>query len=294
METVIGVFASRERAEEAVKELLYRQVPPDAIVFLTRSETEAMTLGKSLGVFAGAFVGGAAGLTAGVVAATLFMIPGIGQVFALGVGATAVLGLAGAAVGKELSSKPNLSLADRLEAPLPTPEEKSAEDLAFFAKVLNEGRSLVLVRTDVQETATTAAGILDRMSISAQWRMGLRMQSVTRQVSGVSVVDVKGRITIGEGNIMLREVVSNLIENGNKNILLNLDGVQYMDSSGLGELVRTHSTLHRQGGQLKLVNLTPKVHELLRATRLLKVLDVRKDEAGAIESFEPLLTRAAG
>jgi anti-sigma B factor antagonist len=108
------------------------------------------------------------------------------------------------------------------------------------------------------------------------------------------VVDVKGRITIGEGNTMLREVVSNLIESGNKNILLNLAGVQYMDSSGLGELVRTHSTLHRQGGQLKLVNLAPKVHELLRATSLLKVLDVRKDEASAIESFEPPLTRAAG
>jgi len=99
METVIGVFASRERAEETVKELLEKSVPQDAIVFLTRSESEAMYLGKTLGAFVGGFVGGGVGVTAGVVATTLFSIPGIGQVFALGVGATAALGLAGVAVG---------------------------------------------------------------------------------------------------------------------------------------------------------------------------------------------------
>jgi anti-sigma B factor antagonist len=294
METIIGVFASRERAEEAVKELLDKQVPQDEIVFLTRSETEAMTLGKSLGAFAGGFVGGAAGLTAGVAAATLFLIPGIGQVFALGAGATAVLGLAGVAVGKELSAKPNLSLADRLEAPLPTPDEKSAEDLAFFGRVLTDGRSLVLVRTDSQEIAKVSADILDRMGISERWRMSLRMQTASRQIGEVSVVDVKGRITIGEGNIMLREVINSLMEKGNKKILLNLKGVQYIDSAGVGELVRTHSTLHRQGGHLMMVNLNSKMQELLRATSLHKVFDVQKDEASALLSFAPLTTRAAG
>ena len=294
METIIGVFASRERAEETVKELLENRVPEETIVFLTRSETEAMTLGKSLGVFAGGFVGGAAGLTAGVVAATLFMIPGIGQVFALGVGATAALGLAGAAVGKELSAKPNLSLADRLEAPLPTPDEKSAEDLAFFGKVLNEGRSLILVRTDSQETAKTAAGILDRMSISAQWRMSMRMQTSSRQIGNVSVVDVKGRITIGEGNIKLREIVEGLLEKGHTQILLNLRDVAYIDSSGLGELVKTHSTLQRQGGQLKLANPNQKVMDLLKATTLNKVFDVHKDEASAVHSFGVVASSAAG
>jgi anti-sigma B factor antagonist len=294
METIIGVFASRERAEETVKQLLDYRVPQDAIVFLTRSETEAMTLGKSLGAFAGGFVGGAAGLTAGMVAATLFLIPGIGQVFALGVGATAALGLAGAAVGKELSAKPNLSIADRLEAPLPTPDEKSAEDLAFFGRVLNEGRSLILVRTDSEEIAKVAAGILDRMSISAQWRMTLKMQTGMRQIGGVSVVDVKGRITVGEGNIMLRDIVTSLLEKGHKQILLNLSGVAYIDSAGLGELVRTHSTLQRQGGQLKMINLSQKVQDLIKATTLHKVFDVQKDEAGAVHSFGALATRAAG
>lgn len=285
METIIGVFASRERAEETVKQLLNCGVPQDAIVFLTRSETEAMTLGKSLGTFAGGMVGGAAGLTAGVVAATLFTIPGIGQVFALGVGATAVLGLAGAAVGKELSAKPNLSLAERLEAPLPTPDEKSREDLAFFGRVLTDGRSLILVRTDVQEVAKAAAEILDRMGISAQWRMSGRMQTASRQIDDVSIVDVKGRITIGEGNIMLRDIVNTLLEQGHRKIVLNLQAVAYIDSSGLGELVRTHSTLQRQGGHLKLINLNQKVQDLLKATALHRVFDVHKDEASAVQSF---------
>src|SRR5215472_2855664 len=102
METVMGVFASRERAEQTVKDLLDKRVPQEAIVFLTRSESDAMYLGRTLGAFVGGFVGGGVGVTAGVVAATLFSIPGVGQVFALGIGATAVLGLAGIAVGKAL------------------------------------------------------------------------------------------------------------------------------------------------------------------------------------------------
>lgn len=292
METVIGVFASRERAEETVKELLEKHVPQDGIVFLTRSESEAMTLGKSLGAFAGGFVGGAAGVTAGVVAATLFAIPGIGEVFALGVGATAVLGLAGSAVGKALSAKPNLSLETAMDTPQPTPDEKSSEDLAFLGKVLKEGRSLIVVRTDLQEAAKAAAEILDRMGISQQWRMSGRMQTALRQIGGISVVDVQGGITFGESSTILREVVTSLLEKGNKRILLNLGRVQYIDSSGLGELVRTHTTLQRQGGQLKMVNLNQKVQDLLKATGLHKVFDIHKDEASAVQSFGPLATGA--
>jgi anti-sigma B factor antagonist len=292
METAIGVFSSRERAEETVKELLEKHVPQDAIVFLTRSESEAMTLGKSLGAFAGGFVGGATGVTAGMVAATLFSIPGIGQVFALGVGAAAALGLAGAAVGKALSAKPNLSLETAMETPQPTPDEKSSEDLAYLGEVLRDGRSLIVVRTDSQEIAKVAAEILDRTGISEQWRMSGRMQTALRQVGAISVVDIKGRITVGEGNIMLREVVTSLLEKGNKRILLNMRGVAYIDSSGLGELVRTHTTLRNQGGQVKMANLNEKVQELLKATSLHKVFDVHKDEDSAVQSFGPLAAGA--
>ncbi len=294
METVIGVFASRERAEEAVKELLDKHVPQDTIIFLTRSESEAMTLGRSLGAYAGGLVGGATGVISGVAVATMFSIPGIGQVFALGIGAAAALGLAGSEVGKMLSAKPNLSLETAMETPQPTPGEKACEDLTFFAEVLQEGRSLIVVRTDSQEIAKVAAGILDRMGISERWRMSMKMQTASRKIGDISVVDVRGRITVGEGNIMLREVVTGLVENGNKRILLNLQGVEYVDSGGLGELVRTHTTLQKEGGQLKMVNVNQRVQELLSVTRLNKVFDVYKDEGSAVHSFELLAAGAGG
>src|SRR6202165_426355 len=111
METAIGVFAERERAEEAVKHLLDQDVPKESIVYLTRSESEAKSVGKELGAYAGGFVGGAAGLSAGVATATLLAIPGIGPVFALGFGAAVLLGLVGAGtgavVGASASNDPN-------------------------------------------------------------------------------------------------------------------------------------------------------------------------------------------
>jgi anti-sigma B factor antagonist len=290
METVMGVFASRERAEETVKELLDNRVPQDSIVFLTRSESEAMMLQKSLGTLVGGFVGSSAGVTAGVAAAMLFSIPGIGQVFVLGLGATAALGLAGAAVGRALSATSNPSLENATHIPQPTPNGKSTGDLAFLGEILKEGRSLILVRTDSQEVAEDAAGILDRMGISSQWRANEKMQTAVRQIGGISVVDVWGGITFGPNSALLREVVSSLLEKGRKHVLLNLRGVEYIDSAGLGELVRTYTTLQRCGGQFKIVNRNPKVQALFKAIMLHKVFDVHQYEATAIPSFGPLTT----
>ena len=293
METVIGVFTSRERAEDTVKELLEKGAPQDAIVFLTRAESEAMYLGKTLGAFVGGFVGGGVGVTAGVVAATLFSVPGIGQVFALGVGATAALGLAGVAVGKALGAVPNLSLDRAMDTPEPTPDEKSAEDLECLGKVLREGRSVVLVRTESQDIATAAAEILDRTGISAQWCMSVRMQTASRRIGDVAVIDVRGRITVGEGNIMLRQAIASLLEKGCNRILLNFGGVGYIDSSGLGELVKTYTTLQKQGGQLKMVNLNHRLVNLFKVTGLQKVFDIYEDEGRALRAFAPL-TSVAG
>jgi len=131
------------------------------------------------------------------------------------------------------------------------------------------------------------------MGISERWRMSIKMQTASRQMGDISVVDVRGRITVGEGNIMLREVVAGLLEKGNKRILLNLQAVEYVDSAGLGELVRTHTTLQKEGGQLKMVNVNPRVQELLKVTSLHKVFDVQKDEASAVRSFELLAAGAA-
>jgi anti-sigma B factor antagonist len=98
-------------------------------------------------------------------------------------------------------------------------------------------------------------------------------------------VDCSGRITLGEGSITLRETVSQLLTKGQKKILLNLGEVNYIDSSGIGELVSAFTTVRKQGGELKLLNLTKKVHDLLQITKLYTVFDVKDDEAGAVKSF---------
>jgi len=280
METAIGVFTSRDHAEGAVKELRERGVPEGSIVFLTRSESDAKNLAKEFGAYVGGFVGGAAGMTTGVVAATL-LLPGIGTVFALGFGAAALLGVAGAGAGATVGS----AAAHDADAPQPTTAEKSSEDVAFFREVLKEGRSLIVVRTESKELATSACAVLDRLGIGMEGKTPVKMQTATRQVGRVTVVDISGRITLGEGNVILREIVRDLAEKGKKAIVLNLGEVQYIDSSGIGELVKAHTTIRNQGGQLKLTNLNKRVHDLLQLTRLSAVFDIQKDETSAIKSF---------
>jgi anti-sigma B factor antagonist len=280
METAIGVFSSRDHAEEAVKELRQRGVPEQSVVFLTRSEGEAKKIAKEFGATVGGFVGGAAGMSAGVVAASL-LLPGVGTVFALGFGAAALLGLAGAGAGASVGS----AASHDAEAPLPTPDEKCSEDVTFFREVLKEGRSLIVVRTESREIATAACSILDRLGLGMQGKTPVKMQTRTRQIGDVIVLDVSGRITLGEGNVMLREIVRDLADKDNKRIILNLSEVNYIDSSGMGELVKTHTTIRNKGGQLKLANLNKRVHDLLEMTRLASVFDIHRDEAGAIASF---------
>jgi len=112
------------------------------------------------------------------------------------------------------------------------------------------------------------------------------MKVSTRQVDGVAVVDCSGRITLGEGSVTLRDTVRDLLSKGNKKILLNLADVNYIDSSGIGELVSGFTTVRNQGGELKLLKLTKKVHDLLQITKLYTVFDVKEDEASAIKAFK--------
>jgi anti-sigma B factor antagonist len=111
------------------------------------------------------------------------------------------------------------------------------------------------------------------------------MKIGTRQVDGVTILDLSGRITLGEGSVQLRDAVRDLLSKGQKHILLNLADVSYIDSSGIGELVSAFTTVRNQGGELKLLNLTKKVHDLLQITKLYTVFDVKEDEASAIGSF---------
>lgn len=107
-----------------------------------------------------------------------------------------------------------------------------------------------------------------------------------RQAGDVVVLDLDGKITIGEGSIALRSGVRRLLEENKKKILLNLAGVGYVDSSGIGELVSSFSSVSREGGQLKLLNLTQKIQDLLAITKLLTVFDVYEDESSAVSAFK--------
>ena len=111
------------------------------------------------------------------------------------------------------------------------------------------------------------------------------MTIATHKVNDVAVLDLSGRITLGEGSVQLRDAVRDLLSKGSKQILLNLGDVTYIDSSGIGELVSAFTTVKNSGGELKLLNLTKKVHDLLQITKLYTVFDVKDDEATAISSF---------
>jgi anti-sigma B factor antagonist len=107
-----------------------------------------------------------------------------------------------------------------------------------------------------------------------------------RQAGDVTVLDMDGRITIGEGSVALRSAVRRLLEEGKKNILLNLAGVGYIDSSGIGELVSSYTAINKEGGQLKLLSLTQKLRDLLTITKLLTVFDSYETEPDALSNFK--------
>jgi anti-sigma B factor antagonist len=112
------------------------------------------------------------------------------------------------------------------------------------------------------------------------------MQIEERVVGEVTILDLKGKITLGEGDEALKDKINSLTLQNRRQILLNLEGVPYIDSAGLGEVVRTYTTVSRQGGQLKLVNLTKRIEDLLSITKLLTVFETFDTEADALNSFK--------
>ena len=106
-----------------------------------------------------------------------------------------------------------------------------------------------------------------------------------RQAGDVTILDLRGEVRIGEGSIALRDAIRNLADAGKTKLLLNLAGVSYIDSSGIGELIANYTTVSRQGGQLKLLKLTDRVQNLLVITKLLTVFETYENEAEALQSF---------
>jgi anti-sigma B factor antagonist len=111
------------------------------------------------------------------------------------------------------------------------------------------------------------------------------MQIEERIVDGVTILDLKGKMTLGEGDELLKDKINSLMNQGRGKILLNLEGVPYIDSAGLGEIVRTYTTVSRQGGTMKLVNLTKRITDLLAITKLLTVFETYDNEPEALKSY---------
>lgn len=106
-----------------------------------------------------------------------------------------------------------------------------------------------------------------------------------RQAGDITILDLTGKVTIGEGSVALRTAIRRLLGDGKNKLLLNLAGVGYIDSSGIGELVSSFTAVNKEGGVLKLLNLTQKIQDLLAITKLLTVFDVYENEAEALASY---------
>jgi anti-sigma B factor antagonist len=111
------------------------------------------------------------------------------------------------------------------------------------------------------------------------------MEIAERTVGEVTVLDLRGKMTLGEGDELLKDKINSMIQQGRKKLILNLEGVPYIDSAGLGEIVRTYTTVSRQGGSLKLLNLTKRIEDLLSITKLLTVFETFDAESEAVKSF---------
>jgi anti-sigma B factor antagonist len=115
----------------------------------------------------------------------------------------------------------------------------------------------------------------------------MSFRATSREVGDVTVIDMDGRITLGEGSALLRDLVREKLGTGHRKILINLGGINYIDSTGLGELVSGYRLVKSEAGELKLLNLNKKVTDLLQITKLYTVFDIHNQEAEAVASFQP-------
>ena len=196
-------------------------------------------------------------MAAGAAAIALALVPGVGQVYALGVGATALFGYLGARGGSAAAK----AIAHDESAPQAASHQ--SEDAATLVEVLNQGRSVIVVRTESQQVAAAATSVLDSAAPAAPSEPAKKLRMTTREIEGVAIIDVVGRVTLGEGNTMLRQVVTTLVDKGNNRIILNCVELDHLDSAGIGELVRTHTAVRKTGGRFTLANLSKKIHDLL-------------------------------
>ena len=272
MKTAIGVFTDRSRAEEAIRKLLASHVPSERITFLTRSEPEAHSFGKHL-----AGVDNSDQMPALPVRFSVLSIPGIGHVFVQG---PEVKGLVEAKASEGGSTSAHQVANDPWRNP--SSPVGAEDDVAFFRRVLLDGCSVIMVRSDSNSVATAACEVLDRLSLGIRKTAAGKSGVTLRQIPGAAVATFSGKLALDEGCRLLRETVRALLDAGQIRILLNLERLEFLDSAGLGELVRTHVAVRGRGGQLTLIHPGPNVWQLLRVTKVDQVFDIAHDELSAL------------
>ena len=310
MEIAIGIFESRAKAEEAVKELRRNQIPGEAIIFLTGSEKEALSFTQELGTYVGGLMIGAVQASADQLQSALALIPGFGQIYAIGIGGAALLAYLGSKMGARTGKGYSLNFGAT------TRHGRTPLNALHFVEVMRRGRSIVIVQSKFRDVAEEATKILDRLGLGEQAAeeaaaseeaagaqpaatskssdfgvtkvripIAPTAQSSIRETDGVTIMDFRGRIDFGGGSQKLREMIERAVASGSKKILMNMKQVDFVDSSGIGEMVRAHVALSKAGGHLKLVNLSKHVKRLLEVTSLDRVFQVFDDEGSAIKSF---------
>jgi anti-sigma B factor antagonist len=256
MNTVVGIFSTRERAEQALTLLLQKHIPEYRIVYLTGSESDARAVDKKVGEAAGPRQVETGSLSAGA-----------RSVYALGLG--------GSSSAASVGSSPFSALVS----------SASSEDTELFQRVLGDGHSVVIVRTKAPQSAASVCEIFDNYALHMK-RTGSRETSASfRRIPGGVLAEFTGRIALGDGTSLLRESIQNFLAFGHSQVVLDLERVDYVDSAGLGELVRAYTTVRNHGGQIKFVKPSPGVLRLLQTTKLDQVLDIVADQSTAIRGL---------
>ncbi len=277
MPTSIGIFMSREQAEEAVHLLVADRVPEDAISLLTPETPDHRTTGQKVGGFVGGAIGTSTGLTLGMAAATL-AVPGIGPVLAIGLGAAALLGFGGVTAGRSVGAGLDTLKEEERDPDVP--------DASFFRQVLARNRSVIVVQSTDAGVHTRASAVLNKLGIHVGGEEPNAAANVSvHMVQDVLVVALSGRVVIGEVADHFRDIVYNAIDSGSRKIVINMAEVTFIDSSGLGALVNAMLRMRNVGGKLKLTQPSSKVSELLEVTKLDKVMEIEPDESKALMAF---------
>jgi len=268
MKTAVGVFSRLDRAEQAIRALLTNKVPAERITFLTRSEPAAASIGKHLEGQ------GMLQLHTGTPARfSVLSVSGIGPVLVQGPDVSDIFDQPGRAGGPAANDPWRQTSAS----------PGSEDDAAFFRRMLLEGCSVIVVRSDSHQVAMAAVEVLDELSLGIRKPAPGKSDVSIRQLPHAAVATFSGKLALDDGCHLLRETVRALLDGGQRRILLNLEQVNYLDSAGLGELVRTHVAARGRGGHLTLVNPSPNVRHLLRLTKVDQVFDIAPDELTAIE-----------